>query len=965
MSLRTRSGKLPAVPKPRQNLMENPNFRTTSGTLEIRRNLCPNPSFEVDTVWWSVGGSGGVGSRDTLTYSHGTASFKIVRQNAATASVSVNTTNMAVSPGDVVSISWRYKTTSASTTIGILHWRDAGNAIITQPSITVPSNATASDWVDLQMVNLVAPAGTVSCVFIPVYLPSGAGADGDSHWIDSVLVEKSSVVLPYFDGSTAAAGGLTYSWTGTANASASIATGSRPAGITNGVAYLRPGVGMVVPAFKATNPDTYVSLNGDVGGVYAPLVAGKTFTASATASASAADPSEDAGRSRGITIYYKTPSTGYQSVSSAKAPIGSEARISVTATIPPDASEAFIRFYNGSSGQKREVTFRNVLIEEGATAGNFFEGTSIETATHNYRWAGSPNASVSEEVKKYPLSILDIDGVTWRTMKNIVPRTNVAYNPRGAGVAGTVNVRTNLCTNPNLETNANNWGVMGSATGTRLTTGGYVGPARYQAVTTGAASFEGIAVTGMLTSAFQPYAGRIALRVESGTASVYVYVRINYTDATLTDSAYVAQTVTTQWQEFTTPVVTPTAGKTVANVHLFARTSSAQAITLYGDAALVEISSVTAGPYFDGNTTNKALNPGAEVNTASVGSMGNQGVTVTRDTTVKRSGSASFKVVRNGDSSGIKWYVTNGELQPGATYTISMYVYTDTAGVTITRYGEGSRFPEGTYLSIISSSVEANTIAITPGTWNRVSWTVTLSTVLDPAMTAGLGWLFAGVGSGTTVWVDDVHISNNPFGEDFTYIWTGTTNAATSIQRAPQAIGWGVTSKNNTGPDSVTYRRANGQIRHLTRPGSYSWNVCTTALNTTGIKPGQPLTFLFKASVGGGWAQSAFTKAYTIVETNAMNGIGVNTPNFSATSTPTEFRLKAVATADPADNAVLYLGTGGASSESWMDFDYMLLILEDYDGAFFDGDMPADPDYTYSWNGTPNGTGGLSIATPS
>lgn len=215
--------------------------------------------------------------------------------------------------------------------------------------------------------------------------------------------------------------GLTYSWTGTANASASIAQGQRPS--SAGFSGLSFAQFYQLSASEArlaypTTISAYMAIEGDIGGLRLGMVAGKTYTFSVDGRASAADASEDATYGRVAMIYYKNSSGVYVQTPTGKVPVGTQyGRVSVTVAIPAGATEAFIRLFNGST-KGRFVDWKNMLLEESGIALTYFDGstpTDAETGWTN-TWAGAVDASQS--IKK-----------GWQAASNLY-----AYAPNKGGV---------------------------------------------------------------------------------------------------------------------------------------------------------------------------------------------------------------------------------------------------------------------------------------------------------------------------------------------------------------------------------------------------------------------------------------------------------------------------------------------------------------------------------------------------
>ncbi len=103
-----------------------------------------------------------------------------------------------------------------------LSWRGASNALISD-EYGPPVDLAANTWTRLSLTRF-SPAGAVSAgPIVAVDTADGvAWATGDWLDLDGLLIEQSSALGAYFDGSTAAQGNATFSWVGTAHDSASL-----------------------------------------------------------------------------------------------------------------------------------------------------------------------------------------------------------------------------------------------------------------------------------------------------------------------------------------------------------------------------------------------------------------------------------------------------------------------------------------------------------------------------------------------------------------------------------------------------------------------------------------------------------------------------------------------------------------------------------------------------------------------
>jgi len=150
---------------------------------------------------------------------------------------------------------------------------------------------------------------------------------------------------------------------------------------------------------------------------------------------------------------------------------------------------------------------------------------------------------------------------------------------------------TNLLGNPSLETNTGFASPWTSATISRDTAYAYSGAASLKVVTPGASALEGASMqtaTLTLTGTARVYSGAVYLR---GSGTVRVWLRINYSDGTITDNLganYLDVVLTSEWQRVAPPRITSDPAKTITIVVILFRTTTIQATTYWADAAQIE-----------------------------------------------------------------------------------------------------------------------------------------------------------------------------------------------------------------------------------------------------------------------------------------------------------------------------------------------------------------------------------------
>lgn len=214
-----------------QNLVQNPSMESTSGTVEVRRNLSPQPVPMVNTGFTIAGGTigftdGFAGRSSAVRHTRNDASAGRLAQIIGTAMTQLENFALvlqvrASEPLSGVNVYWRGNTGSTS-----------GQA----PLATVDIPAGESEIrVYGQAPNYVDNSGAGWA------LVWSSGTVGSTLDVTGIQVEAGDSAGPYFDGSTSPDPDLTASWEGTANASASVLTGLQVADVTPAP----PGTGVI------------------------------------------------------------------------------------------------------------------------------------------------------------------------------------------------------------------------------------------------------------------------------------------------------------------------------------------------------------------------------------------------------------------------------------------------------------------------------------------------------------------------------------------------------------------------------------------------------------------------------------------------------------------------------------------------------------------------------------------------
>jgi len=263
---------------------------------------------------------------------------------------------------------------------------------------TTSTQATNAAGVTEHRFSFTVPASAVWCI---AQCYNGASSGCGDVWWDSLLLAQGNYTGPYFDGSFSPDTDLTAAWTGTANASVSILSGVP----VTGIAGAWQGNGAIssstwsisgaksVRTIPTNSMDSYAEVGGGTGAMRLGMQAGKTYTFIATCRLPAPQTGTGLGNANGtrqVTLWHTTGS-GYICSKGTQAPNQSgtfESR--VTVALPANATEAFVRLYNGANGGGGDVWWDNIMLVEGNYAGPYRDGSSP-----GWAWTGTANQSTS------------------------------------------------------------------------------------------------------------------------------------------------------------------------------------------------------------------------------------------------------------------------------------------------------------------------------------------------------------------------------------------------------------------------------------------------------------------------------------------------------------------------------------------------------------------------------------------
>ena len=202
----------------------------TKGNVISRSNLVPNPNFESGTPNWGGSNLQSILTTSTTQKYIGTQSLRLERTTStgnlgcALPENQVDTlaNGVKVVAGRTYTVSaYVYQTTAGTVDINMNYMSGISTSVF---SIENPFNPPVNTWSRISYT-VTAPVGADSLRIVIRFLNRPIG---EFAYVDAVLVEEQTSVLPYFDGAYVNVYDdyalTTQSWSGTVNASTSTAT---------------------------------------------------------------------------------------------------------------------------------------------------------------------------------------------------------------------------------------------------------------------------------------------------------------------------------------------------------------------------------------------------------------------------------------------------------------------------------------------------------------------------------------------------------------------------------------------------------------------------------------------------------------------------------------------------------------------------------------------------------------------
>lgn len=402
------------------NLATNPSFETAGSTVEIRRNLHPNPALGTIVDGWANGsaGVGGVSSVVRVAVTGPIASIRYALRKTWTVAPSGSLSyiqfgstaeynRIAISPNLNYSNSVYVRLSGLTTTASIrpyfVWWDSAGTYLGEAGGSWTTVTVGDTEWKRLDTIrSLPDGAAFVSC---RSYLDTTHNTNLVVE-ATGALLEASPITGEYFDGAYSPDSDMTPSWLGTAYQSASKLSVTYPAASSRSYASTFPFKSTkwsasgsnsmrIVNTDSNTNISVLIAGNGLLAGLSGQgitFVPGKKYTISAKLALSS-PLTGTLGASRLIRVFYSTVPgwTGTTTVDSNIAPnVAGVYDLSVTFTLPLNAVGCCVLLCHGASVGNGDTWWDNLMITEGPNVYRYQDGDSP-----GWKWTGTAHASAS------------------------------------------------------------------------------------------------------------------------------------------------------------------------------------------------------------------------------------------------------------------------------------------------------------------------------------------------------------------------------------------------------------------------------------------------------------------------------------------------------------------------------------------------------------------------------------------
>jgi len=755
-----------------------------------------------------------------------------------------------------------------------------------------------------------------------IRLYNGAGANEGDVWWDSLLIEETDVMRPYFDGGSTPAQDQTHVWAGTAEASVSYQQVTRPSGVSfSGGRFGQTSTEWSARGTKSikishyyapisTNADQFVEIQGMVG---TPLLPNTTYTVSGTCRTNQVlGGSLDVRAMKFVIVVNSVQLTINYTKTKANTPGAS--RVVGTFTTGSATNISFFRLYNGSSYGNGDVWWDELCLEQGVTDGTYFDGSS---------WSGE-----------------------------------------------------NLVSNPSMESNITGWAGAGMtpATLSRITSQSQSGSASLQVTCGGTISYQGAFLqTGRPT--IKPHMTYTATAWVKGEAGKMMAIECGEIDSSTqligrTQSTPVS--ATGDWQRLS---VTRSMGATAMYGDIVIRNINAVSHTFLVDSVMYQQSETPPTDYYAGNGDFSFAWAGAADQSMSyqrallIGGWGASSNAFIYQSSIAPWNGAKCGAATTQGLAGDGLYANDIPVFAGTTYTFSSWIKLTSA---LPQFSGTIRWKDTNSQIILDSSLNVyGTMVI--GSWTRVS----VSAVAPVGATkAQPMWRIYAAHTPTTYYVDGAMMEQStvmtPYFDgttsnttDLTYSWDGIAHQSASSMKAsliPQVIagkstGVGyVDSKffmySSTAEDGAKTVKwiapagtpnSNWRIAGIGAGSSLGW--------TPNIRAGGTYTLWFRYRAKG-W-QSSHTFQVQVSDQTSLNTVAAyDAPQTINTTEWKEYRRTFTALRDATTNTIIFISlplTPQVTTDGEFELREWMLVEGDYKGDFIDGTKPFS-----KWDGIAN-----------
>lgn len=237
--------------------------------MTVRTNLALNPRPNGTNNWLAYAGTGATSTVTNPSTGGPTGSYYLRQTWTVAASAGDGNwgtdagTRPVLVAGTVYTTSVWIRSSVARSVQMYVHMLTSGASVIASYGSGAVSLA-ANTWTQISVANITAPALTTQAN-VEVRNQGANFAVGNTYDVALELLEAAASVGTYFDGSSTSGGGVTYAWTGTANASSSTATTVSPPSITATVDLVNRRIGVQVNDFVAVanGPITVYRVHAD------------------------------------------------------------------------------------------------------------------------------------------------------------------------------------------------------------------------------------------------------------------------------------------------------------------------------------------------------------------------------------------------------------------------------------------------------------------------------------------------------------------------------------------------------------------------------------------------------------------------------------------------------------------------------------------------------------------------------